>query len=122
MNPKFNDPALFGGTFQIAVGNDEQGTTVIEEGMLPGVPLFRPVQRNQDRGRINAQRPAHVEKFHDVQPPLIAFYLGDKGLGTAQPVSKHLLRQPGLIPSGSDGVDEPAILLVVDALRQPHIP
>lgn len=37
VNPKFNDPALFGGTFQIAVGNDEQGTTVIEEGMLPGV-------------------------------------------------------------------------------------
>lgn len=38
VNPKFNDPALFGGTFQIAVGNDEQGTTVIEEGMLPSVP------------------------------------------------------------------------------------
>lgn len=54
VNPKFNDPALFGGTFQIAVGNDEQGATVIEEGMLPGVPLFRPVQRTPDRGRINA--------------------------------------------------------------------
>lgn len=63
-----------------------------------------------------------MQKLHHVQSALTALYLGNKRLGATKAVSKILLGHASGFPRSLKGFDERLILLVVDALRQPHIP
>ena len=63
-----------------------------------------------------------MQELHHIQAPFTAFDFGHEGLGALKPVSKGLLGQTSRFPRRLKGFDELLILLVVDALRQPHIP
>ena len=72
--------------------------------------------------RIDAYRPAEVQELHYVQAPLAPLDLRQERLRSAQTVGDLLLRQPGRNPFGPQLADELAVLVIVDALGQPHIP
>ena len=63
-----------------------------------------------------------MQELHHVQTAFADFDFGNEGLGALEPVGEGLLGQASRFPRSLKGFDELLIFLVVDALRQPHIP
>lgn len=74
---------------------------------------------------IRRRRPyytAKMNKFDHVQAPLASFYFCNEGLRALEPVCDLLLRQVCRDADASEHLDEPPVVIIIDAFRQVHIP
>lgn len=67
--------------------------------------------------RVDIERLAYFDKFHDIETPLAPFDLGDEGLRVAKSFSQHVLGHPGLKAKVAQQAQKCLILLVVCRAR-----